>query len=233
MVLARIRLAAGATFAALTLSLSPPVLAAGGAHVVDDAGVETPGRCHVESWLSRAAGHESLANVGPACTPAALPSLELGAAVQRVEGSGTRQWLVGPTIKWAMLPGGGEGEPPGMALAFALLADPGAGRMESLAFSAPITAALGPRLVANLNLGAVVQRGSRAKSLQGAQLVYAAGSGLSLMAELYSTGSEAPGGQAGLRWTIDQGRIDLDLLVGRPAGSDGCRTVTLGFTVRR
>ncbi len=33
--------------------LAGPALAAGGAHIVDNSEVETPGTCHLELWVSR------------------------------------------------------------------------------------------------------------------------------------------------------------------------------------
>jgi len=229
-----VRAAAEAAFAALTLLACSPALAAGGAHVVDDAGVETPGHCHLENWLSRSVGGEgALLNLGPACTPAGLPTLELGAAIQRIGGVDGTHWLAGPTVKWAMRPGGGEGEGAGIGLAFALLAEQGAGRVDSAAFTVPVTVALGPHVTANLNLGLIGQRGRGAHAFQGVQLVYAPSDDISLMVEVYSTGAGAPDAQAGLRWTVDGGRIDFDLLVARTASEGDRPTVTLGFTVRR
>jgi hypothetical protein len=55
---------------------------AGGAHLIDDPGVETPGTCHLETWITGYGGGRGLVNLSPGCTREALPRLELGGAVQ-------------------------------------------------------------------------------------------------------------------------------------------------------
>jgi hypothetical protein len=67
----------------LSFSLAAsPAKAAGGAHVIDDATVETPGTCHLESWVTLYNGDRGLLNPSPACTRKAWPNLEIGASIQ-------------------------------------------------------------------------------------------------------------------------------------------------------
>jgi len=58
-----------------------PALAAGGARVVDDAAVTTPGSCVIETWLTASTGANRLFQFAPACTLRAVPTLEVGAAL--------------------------------------------------------------------------------------------------------------------------------------------------------
>lgn len=74
------------------------VIAAGGHHALDDAVILEPGTCQVESWLTRAEGHERLLHAGGACRAGAI---ELGVAAERAHadgGSGSGYQVQG---KWA------------------------------------------------------------------------------------------------------------------------------------
>jgi len=84
-------------FAALLLAEA--ALAAGGAHVVDNAAVATPGTCHLEPLVSRSAPHAGLVATNPACTPGALPNLGLGAALLHAWDDGDRATTIGIALK--------------------------------------------------------------------------------------------------------------------------------------
>src|SRR4051812_17783788 len=86
------------TVAALSSFASGPAWAGGGAHVVDDDAVETPGTCHLEIWGTRYGSHSGLANLSPACTREAWPDLELGVAVQHTWDSKDHT-IAGPALK--------------------------------------------------------------------------------------------------------------------------------------
>ncbi len=224
----------GAAVALAAGGLPLPLLAAGGAHGVDDAAVETRGDCHLESWFSDLGQDETLLNLSPACTPAQLPMLEIGAAIQHVGVPGDRRWLAGPALKWTLQDGdGAPGERVGIALAGSALVDLGSGRIDSAALFVPVTIAPARRVTVNLNIGAGYARGDGGHWLYGAQIDYAATARMSVMAEVYGRPDQPAGWQGGLRWTGDRGRMDIDLLAGRPPGPDRAGAVTLGFTVRR
>lgn len=53
------------------------------------------------------------------------------------------------------------------------------------------------------------------------------------MGEVFGSDRGAPGGQAGLRWVTDRGRIDVDLLTGHRIDGGRGNTLTLGVTIRR
>jgi hypothetical protein len=220
---------------ALAMSAAPlPSLAAGGAHGVDDAAVETPGDCHLESWFSDLRQGETLLNLSPACTTKQLPMLEIGGAVQHIGAPGERHWLAGPALKWTLRDGGGApGEPAGIALAGSALVDLRSGRLDSAALLIPVTLAPARRVTVNLNVGAGHVRGDGGHLLYGAQLDYRATEQLAVMAEIFGRPDEAAGWQGGVRWTGDRGRMDVDLLVGRPPGPGRAAALTIGYTIRR
>ena len=217
--------------AASSLIATPlPAVAAGGAHGVDDAGVETPGACHLESWVSDLGGGERLLDLSPACTPGALPTVEIGGAVQQVGAPGDRRWLAGPAVKWTLYEGG---RGPAVGLAGSALIDLRSGHIDSAAFMVPVTVRPSETLAVSLNAGVGHARGDGAHLLYGAQVEVAAAKGIALMAEVFGRPDERPALQGGLRWTFNRDSMDIDLLAGRQAGSKGEASLTLGFTIRR
>ncbi len=225
----KLRLLPGMAAASL-IALPLPALAAGGAHGVDDAAVETPGACHLESWVSGLGGGERLINFSPACTREAWPTVEIGGTVQQVGAPGERRWFVGPALKWTLREGG---RGPAVGLAGSALIDPGSGHIGSAALLVPITFRPTGNVTVNLNAGVGHSRGEGAHPLYGAQVDIAAAKGIALMAEIFGRPDQRPALQAGVRWTFDRDRIDLDLLAGRQGGAAGNGSVTLGFTIRR
>ena len=217
--------------AARLIAMPLPALAAGGAHGVDDAAVETPGACHLESWVSDLGHGERLVNFSPACTPGALPTVEIGGTAQRVGTPGERRWLTGPAVKWTLHEG--IGRSPAVGLAGSALIDPGSGHIDSAALLVPMTFRPADTITVNLNAGVGHSRGEGAHPLYGAQVDIAAAKGIALMAEIFGRPDQRPALQAGVRWTFDRERIDLDLLAGRQGGAAGNGSVTLGFTIRR
>ncbi|PKP87374.1 MAG: hypothetical protein CVT78_09680 [Alphaproteobacteria bacterium HGW-Alphaproteobacteria-17] len=223
-----------AALIACALASPQPVSAAGGAHGVDDAAVETPGDCHLESWFSDFGRGETLLNLSPACTAKSLPMLEIGGAIQRVGAPGDRHWLAGPALKWTIRDGGSApGERAGIALAGSALVDFRSGRVDSAALLVPVTLAPVRDVAINLNVGAGYSRGEGGHALYGAQIDYVVTDKIALMAEVFGRPDAAAGWQGGLRRTGDRGRVDIDLLAGRQPGSGNDIAVTLGFTIRR
>ena len=95
-----------------------PTLAAGGAHVVDDSEVETPGTCHVELWVAEFVPGDGYANVAPACTTLEIPWLEIGAAYAHCWDQTVSGPLIGPQLKINFRPASkGVGFGPGLSAA--------------------------------------------------------------------------------------------------------------------
>lgn len=222
----------------LVLALMPAAArAGGGAHVVDDDAVLDPGVCHAETWLTlfddpgAAAGGRGLATVAPACTLQALPGLELALAAQYMRDEGGMLVLT-PAAKLNLRPAATGW---GIALSAAATLDAGSGRIDSLALIAPVTVPVTPRLTVHGNLGWIASpRGDDRHALfWGAQAEYALAPDVVLMGEVFGQDRGAVGGQGGLRWVRDRGRIDLDLLAGHRIDGTRAASVTLGVTIRR
>lgn len=208
---------------------SAPGVCAGGAHVVDDSAVEDPGTCHFENWLSLLRHGAGLFNISPACTPRALPRLELGGAVTHSWSRTDGATLVGLTTKFNLRP---EEKELGVALSGSLGLSADHGRLESASLIVPFTIPAGDRLRFNLDTGWQWLRGQTHALFIGAQTEIAATRDLSLMVEGFARTINKPGGQVGLRWTPHQGKVDLDLIAGRHVDGVGANQVTLGLTVR-
>lgn len=218
--------------ALVILSLPAVARASGGAHVVDDSEVETPGWCHLELWGSDYRPGGSLFNVGPACTPKAVPWLELdGFATRTDQRHGRATTTIGFGPKVTLRP---QSSGLGVGLSGLVAIDPRDGRVASAAFNLPVTRPIGPRWRINANVGLCWVRGSgRAALTAGGQAEYTPAHGPELMAEVFRTGNGPLGAQAGPRWTVDRGRVDIDLLAARYPDGVAKAALTLGMTIRR
>jgi len=204
--------------------------AAGGAHVVDDAEVETPGLCHAESWISLFGADRGLVNVAPACTFEALPMAEIGGAIQHVWGTGHGQVLAGPALKFALTP---VDRGIGLGVGLSTAIDLDTGRVEAATILLPVTLDLSRQVRANLNVAYLWARGNnRHSAFIGAQVDFRASRTVSLMAEAFGRDRRRFGAQAGLRWT-PRSWLDVDFLAGRYVDGTSTRALTLGVTVRR
>jgi hypothetical protein len=215
----------------LFLAAAGPACAAGGAHVIDDDAVETPGTCHLETWVTHYAPGRGLANAAPACTPSALPRLEIGAAVQTLWDSHNDTTL-GPAVKLNLRP---VTRGLGLALSGAAAWSLRSGRLETASAIVPLTVPVGQRLHLNFNSGWTYAHGAahRHAVFFGAQAEFQLTRSFGLMTEAFGRDHGHPGAQAGLRWTPGGGKLDLDLMAGRRVDGVSRNAVTLGVTVRR
>lgn len=208
-----------------------PAHADGGAHVVDSANVETPGVCHLETWLTRFGPERGSLDLAPACTWQEMPNFEIGASFQHTwDRSDVTQ--AGPAFKWNL-------RPTETGLGIGVIANAGlslrTGEAETASLIVPFSIPVGDRVLLNLNGGwtYTVARTERNQVFCGAQLQAAVVRDLSVMAEIFGTLRERPGFQAGLRWNPNGGDVDFDFLVGRRVDGSDADAITLGITVRR
>jgi len=221
----------GAALAAWPLAGASPVMAAGGAHVIDDAAVETSGVCHLENWATRYGPDHGLLNLSPACTPAAWPNMEIGAGLQHSWSGRAEDTTLGPTLKLALRPveaGLGLGVVGGGSWSLR------SGRLEAASVIVPMTLKLNDRIRVNFDAGWSYSRAGveRSALFYGGQIEIGLLHDLTLMAEAFQRGDSRAGGQVGLRWNPGGGRFDLDLLAGRRVDNESSRAVTLGLTIR-
>ena len=225
-----IRRFAGAAFAFGAAAMASPATAAGGADVIDDAAVETPGTCHFESWITLASGGSRLANLGPACTPRALPNLELGGFITHSWAPGSGDTMIGLAPK-LMLRSESRG------LGIAVSASLGYGlqrhRIETDSVTVPLTIPVSSWLRANFNLGwrwsALTHRSD---IFVGGQTEIALNRRLALMAEAFTLDRGKAGEQLRLRWTPGKGFVDIDLIGGRYVDGVARDAITFGVTLR-
>lgn len=205
-------------------------LAAGGPHVIDDSEVETAGDCHLETWLTLSSDDQRHVNAGLGCTPETIPTLELGGYVSHAWSPGSDDTMVGVTPKLTLRPAESG---LGVALAGSLSYGLDRSRIETAALIAAATVPASDRLRVNLNAGWVwSEAGPGSELFVGAQAEWGVAPGLGLMAEAFTRNHGKAGGQAGVRWTTDDGRIDVDLVSGRYVDGATPTSVTLGLTGR-
>ena len=214
--------------AGATLLASHGADAAGGAQTVDDAAVETPGVCHLETWASRTGKGDYLLNFGPACTLAALPRLEFDVAVQQTRMDGIDDTTLIPGLKFAAADLGH-----GISIAiegnftWSTLTD----RVETTDLIVPLTAHLGQDVQISLNLGWEWNRtGVSHRAYYGAQAVWTTSETTSLMVEGFGYSDGVAGYQAGIRWTPVPW-LDVDFLAGR-LDNISRHALTIGLTGR-
>jgi hypothetical protein len=216
---------------ALGLLLFPSqARAGGGAHFIDDATVETPGVCHLESWVTGYDGERGLLNSSPACTSMALPRLEIGGAITHFWDS-TDDTHVGPALKLKLL---AVESGFGLGLVGAAGWSVRYGNLHTASIIVPATIDISERVRMNFNAGWLygVMSERRQTYFVGAQMEAEIVRDLSLMVETFGRGYGHVGAQVGLRWNPGGGWFDLDVLAGRWIDGVSPEAVTLGLTAR-
>jgi hypothetical protein len=216
----------------LVLSIAVPFAAwaAGGAHIVDDSDVESPGTCHAEFWVTRFVPGDGYANAAPACTMEKVPWLEIGAAYQHYWDQVTGAPLFGPQFKVNFQP---ESEGIGVGLGFNAGVNLQTGALGFASLIALVSFPINEKVKVNLNAGWSYLNADTPDALfYGGQLEAKVGWDLSLMLEAFGRVNGLVGNQAGLRYTPHDGNIDFDLLVGTYYDATSTRFFTMGVTVR-
>ena len=209
----------------------PDVKAAGGAHIVDDSEVETPGTCHYEFWVSKFVPGDGYANFGPACTLSKIPTLEVGGLFQHYWDQSTNAPFLGPQVKLNL-------RPASSGLGLGIEFNGGVNlRTGSFGFAqalVPVTLPITESVRINLNAGwSYVGGTDNANALfYGAQVEARIGYDLMLMLEGFGRSRGVNGVQMGLRYTPGDGPIDFDFLVGNFFDTLSSRFFTVGVTFR-
>ena len=216
---------------AVAAVIAGPTLAAGGAHVVDDSEVETPGTCHVELWVSRFVPGDGYANVGPACTSLKIPWLEVGASYQHFWDEFTAGPLVGPQLKIGFQPASSG---VGVALGLNAAVNVRTGELGLAGMIGLVTIPVTEKFRINVNGGWSYLNGENPTAFfWGGQVEVDVGWDVTLMMEVFGRQPGVIGNQMGLRYTpAAHPRYDFDLLVGTTYDTINTKFFTLGVTVR-
>lgn len=156
--------------------------------------------------------------------------LELGGFVGQMRSPGTDDTMIGLTPKVTLRPAESG---LGIALAGSISYGLDRDRIETASLIGAVTVPAGEGLRFNVNAGWLwSEAGPGSELFAGAQAELAVGPQVSLMAEAFTRDHGKAGGQAGVRWTSGDGRIDLDLLAGRYVDGATPTSVTVGLTGR-
>ncbi len=208
---------------------APPAFAAGGAYVVDDSEIGAAGECKLETWAAAARDREWSFVAAPACV---VSFVEVGAALDRSRADGAWATSVSPKAKATLLPVERHGIGVGIAA--------GAGiatrtrKADTLAAQIPVSWQPVSEARINLNLG-----WERDRTVPRDTTTFGAGTDvqiredLTAIAEVFGRDRGArPGMQVGIRPTLLDGRLDLDLILGRNVTQARSNRITLGATLR-
>jgi len=214
----------------LALSTWSAARAAGGAHIVDDSEVETPGTCHVELWVTRFVPGNGYANAAPACTSKRIPFLEVGLAYQDYWSEENNAPILGPTVKVNL-------RPQDSGLGLAIEANSGVniltGDLNFASVFAVMSIPIREKYRVNLNAGWNYLQGDMPDAFfYGAQIEAEIGRDVTFMVEGFGRAPGIGGIQAGVRYNPKGGPLDFDLLAARFLGADQPFFFTVGVTVR-
>jgi len=213
--------------------------AAGGAFVVDDAAVDDPFSCKIESSASLGSNQSFIGMSTPACVLPLFKPTEIGVNIIR-----TRQpdgdWATGvlPKFKTNILPV--ETGKFGLAISGGSLFNALTGEYAASFFNVPVTYTFSESFKINLNAGWLYERAEdRHSATYGAGFEWMALKHLTLIGEVFGVATEHPDArtvvdprfQLGLRVTpIDT--MDFDVIYGRNIGGENANWITLGWNVR-
>jgi hypothetical protein len=181
--------------------------AAGGHFDVDDAAVLEPGRCQVETWLTRSPGALTTAHLGPSCR---IGPVELGFNVDRFKAQAVGGSTLGPQLKWVADPVINRLNA-GVVAALGLKAQGDARTSRTLYF--PLTWAPHDSFAVNAIIGADWVAGNRGTRRLGIAGEWSAGGQATVIAERFGAGGEWVS-RLGLRVSLGDS-LSLDLSAAR------------------
>jgi hypothetical protein len=223
--------------------LSLPLLtakshAAGGAFAVDDANVDEPGNCKVESWVSLAGNQDLVAVSTPACVVKFFRPVEIGLQAARARVDGEWGTSLTPKAKMNILPA--DTGKFGLAVSGGSTFDLVTGENTGSFFNVPVTYTFSETFKINANGGWLYDAVNAQNFVTyGGGFEWVPFKPITLIAEVFGIAGQKtdprtitdPRFQAGIRVTpIDT--IDVDVIYGRNIGGENANWVTLGLNVR-
>ncbi len=228
----RVRAMCIAVAAALAVSGSHgAALAAGGAFFVDNAGVDDPGACKVETWASAAGSDDRVFAVAPACAVSLGQPVEFGVQYDRLRFDG--EWTSAGALKakTSLIPLTDHVRF-GAAVSGAALWSFETNEIAAYVLNVPFSFRVAEPLQLNLQIGGLWERATGHKHFTwGAGIELALTPQLAFVGEVFSLASRHRGAQAGLRYTPHE-KIDFDLIYGHNLAGEKSDWITLGMNVR-
>lgn len=228
-------------FVSITLSLIALLTAmsnakaAGGAYVVDDAAINAPGECNIDTWYQSGRHNQpsSNASLSQDCTLKGVPNLQLGAAIGHSRDDADSETQLSPQFKASLF----AREALGLEWALSGAAHFAVNRAHAFdggELNLPFTYQPIQALRLNLNTGwaqAYDDGEHNHRWTWGAGVEYDLARTLTLIAERYGQRGAEQAWQAGPRFHLGK-RIDVDVVVGRNLTGDRDQWLTTGAALR-
>ena len=232
------RLLASTVAAGIAIAASE-ARAAGGAFLVDDAAVDDPFACKVESSVSLGSNQTFLGVTTPACVLPFFKPTEIGVNIIRTRApEGVWGTAVLPKAKMNILPV--ETGKFGLAIAMGSAFNVLTGEYTGSFVNVPVTYTFSDAFKVNLNAGWIYERpNDQHFASYGAGFEWVALKHITLIGEVFGVVTQHPEArtvvdprfQAGIRITpIDT--VDFDVIYGRNIGGENANWITVGLNVR-
>jgi hypothetical protein len=205
--------------------------AAEGAFAVDNADVNEPGFCKVETWGSAARNGDRIFAVAPLCAVSFGQPVDLAIQIDRANFDG--EWLTAGALKakTSIVPLG-DASRFGVAISGAAIASFKTNQFVAYSINVPVTFRVTDSLDLSLQFGGLWDRvDDRSHITWGGGFEFTLTPQLMLIGEVFSLASEHRGAQAGLRYTPHE-KIDFDLIYGHNLAGEKSDWLTLGVNVR-
>jgi hypothetical protein len=201
-----------------------------GAFVLDDAGVDDPGKCKVESWAAFASNRDFIGVVAPACVINLGRPVEITVPIGRIRNDGVWSTDLVLEAKTPIIPFD-DGSKFGVALIGGVGFNLTRGETAAAFVTLPISFQVSEPLRLDLNVGVL-------RNIVDERTLFAWGAGahlsltpqVALIAETFGFDREV-GAQVGVRYTPHE-KVDFDLIYGRNIEGDRADWVTVGVNLR-
>jgi hypothetical protein len=202
-----------------------------GAFAVDNADVNPPGFCKVETWGAAARNGDRVFAVAPLCAVSLGQPVDLAIQVDRANFDG--EWVTSGALKakTSIIPLNDTSRF-GIAISGAAVASLRTNQFVAYTVNVPVTFRVTDSLDINVQVGGLWDRiDNRSHVTWGGGFEYTISPQLMLIGEVFGLASEHRGAQAGLRFTPHE-KIDFDLIYGHNLAGEKSDWITLGMNVR-
>jgi hypothetical protein len=212
--------------------------AAGGAFAADDAGIDEPGSCKVESWISSASNRDFAVVSVPACVVKLFLPTELGLQAARTRVGG--EWGTSVTPKAKLMIQEPKVGNFGLAISGGAMFDAVTGQNTGSFVNVPLTYMVSETFKINVNAGWSYDHVNLLHyATYGAGFEWIPAKSWTVIGEVFGLVRERsdprsltdPRFQLGVRYTpIDT--IDIDVIYGRNITGENANWITVGMNVR-